>query len=348
MTTGSLGITTTTRRVLIVFGIVTALMLASAFVFASRSEAATKVVRIIDGDTLVLDMDGKRERVRILSIDTPETKDPNEPVECLGTAAAAFVAELLPVGTEVEPKYDAERRDRYGRLLAAVMTSEGESVAERVAAAGLGVPIQVGVNSAFYGGVRSALAEAEAAQLGFFDPAEECTVPAQQAATVDALTEASTVPPPVTPAEASSAIAQLVVAIAAGKALLTILRAPAKTLALAVLPATQLMHMTRQLQRAIARAELRQVWLTQRRNGLKAGIRRAKEERQRGAEERRRAEDERKRREAAAAASVAAAEAEDDDDDYSGGGNSGGGGDPYPGYTGPRCYEPGGVVWKPC
>lgn len=330
----------TARRILTIFGIVGAVVLASTFFFASSGQAATKVVRIIDGDTLVVDIDGDRERVRILSIDTPETKDPDQPVECLGPEAAAFLKELLPVGTEVELDYDTTRRDRYGRLLAAVFTPDGESAAEALAAAGLGVPIQVGANSKYYRGVKAALSEAQVARRGFFDPGEDCTLPAQQGATVNALTTAAAAPPVSTTGQATSRIAQLVAAVAAGKALLATLEAPGKSLAFTALPAAQVNRMRLELQRALAQADTRVARLRERRNELAAEIRQAREERRREADEKKRRErEEREQWEAAA---------EDDDNHYSGGGSTGGGGNPYPGYNGPRCYEPGGLVWHPC
>lgn len=71
----------------------------------------------IDGDTLEVVVDGRRERVRLLGIDTPETKHPTKPIECFGPEAAAFLASLLPPGTEVRAVRDIEARDRFGRLL---------------------------------------------------------------------------------------------------------------------------------------------------------------------------------------------------------------------------------------
>lgn len=73
------------------------------------------VTRIVDGDTIVIDGD---ERVRLIGIDTPETKDPRRPVECFGQEASDHLAELLPVGTPVRVVYDVERLDRYDRTLA--------------------------------------------------------------------------------------------------------------------------------------------------------------------------------------------------------------------------------------
>lgn len=75
------------------------------------------VERVVDGDTIVL---AGGERVRLIGIDTPESKDPRKPVQCFAEAASARTTELLPSGTAVRLEYDVERRDRYGRTLAYV------------------------------------------------------------------------------------------------------------------------------------------------------------------------------------------------------------------------------------
>ncbi|MBI2170315.1 MAG: thermonuclease family protein [Actinobacteria bacterium] len=81
------------------------------------------VAGVVDGDTLD---HTNGTRIRLIGIDTPETKDPRKPVECFGREAAARLATLLPAGTEVTLVYDIERLDRYGRTLAYVYrTSDG-------------------------------------------------------------------------------------------------------------------------------------------------------------------------------------------------------------------------------
>jgi len=72
---------------------------------------------IVDGDTLDLIIDGQEERVRLIGIDTPETKSESVPVQCYGQEAADALAGLLPVGSEVQIQRDTEPRDRFGRLL---------------------------------------------------------------------------------------------------------------------------------------------------------------------------------------------------------------------------------------
>jgi micrococcal nuclease len=84
-----------------------------------------RVLRVVDGDTILVRMDGRRERVRYIGIDTPESVAPGRPVECYGPAAARENARLVG-GSTVTLSTDEERRDRYGRLLAYVRrTSDG-------------------------------------------------------------------------------------------------------------------------------------------------------------------------------------------------------------------------------
>lgn len=81
------------------------------------------VIYVTDGDTVGLEIDGVEERVRLIGIDTPETKKPNTPVECFGPEATAFTKSLLPAGTALHIERDVEARDGYGRLLAYVYRS---------------------------------------------------------------------------------------------------------------------------------------------------------------------------------------------------------------------------------
>jgi len=79
------------------------------------SSTAT-VDRIVDGDTIVV----SGETVRLLEVDTPETKKPGTPVQCYGPEATAHMKQLLPPGTRVRLEDDREKEDRYKRHLAYV------------------------------------------------------------------------------------------------------------------------------------------------------------------------------------------------------------------------------------
>jgi micrococcal nuclease len=82
---------------------------------AGGTESA-RVQRVVDGDTVVL---AGGERVRYIGIDTPESVKPGTPVQCFAEAAS-HANERLVDGERVRLRFDAERRDRYGRLLAYV------------------------------------------------------------------------------------------------------------------------------------------------------------------------------------------------------------------------------------
>jgi micrococcal nuclease len=87
------------------------------------------VVRVVDGDTVVVDIAGHYETVRLIGIDSPEVVDPLKPVECFGKEASAEAKHVLQ-GEEVNVVMDPSQgeRDKYGRLLAYLFLPDGENV----------------------------------------------------------------------------------------------------------------------------------------------------------------------------------------------------------------------------
>lgn len=86
-------------------------------VLTGHAEPAT-VVRAVDGDTIIADTGAAQLRVRILGIDTPETVDPDQPVECYGPEASRFAHDTLDGKTitlRTDPTQDDT--DQYGRAL---------------------------------------------------------------------------------------------------------------------------------------------------------------------------------------------------------------------------------------
>jgi len=86
---------------------------------AAGSRVPAQVTHVADGDTIAVSLGGREEEVRMIGVDTPETVDPDEPVQCFGPQASDFTHRLLDEAP-VELGFDAERRDVYGRLLAYV------------------------------------------------------------------------------------------------------------------------------------------------------------------------------------------------------------------------------------
>jgi micrococcal nuclease len=86
---------------------------------AAKNREAVKVERVVDGDTFEINIDGKKEKVRLIGVDTPETKKPNTPVMYYGKEASDYTKKRLEHKT-VTLEWDIDKRDTYQRLLAYV------------------------------------------------------------------------------------------------------------------------------------------------------------------------------------------------------------------------------------
>jgi micrococcal nuclease len=114
---------------------------------ATRSDAA-RVVRVVDGDTVVVRTGGHDERVRYIGVDTPESVKPGTPVQCFAKAASAANKRLVQ-GREVRLVRDAEARDGYGRTLAYVYrSSDGLFVNAELVRRGYAKPMTIPPNVA--------------------------------------------------------------------------------------------------------------------------------------------------------------------------------------------------------
>ena len=98
-----------------------------------------RVVRVVDGDTLVVDMNGVNTTLRLIGLDTPETVDPRKTVQCFGKEASDKAKSLL-AGTSVRVEYDASQGtlDKYGRTLAYIYMNDGELFNRYMIAEGYG------------------------------------------------------------------------------------------------------------------------------------------------------------------------------------------------------------------
>jgi micrococcal nuclease len=330
---------------------------------AAGNENKGKVVRVIDGDTLVIDHDHREDTVRLLNIDTPETKDPDAPVECLGPEATEYLQELLPAGSTVTLDFDVEREDKYGRTLAAVF-ADGELVNADIARQGLGDAVYFAPNQKYLAEVETAQAEARSAGRGLYDSSAGCTVPAQVSQAVEEVSETAAAPAGTTSAKAGAAAGSVAAAVSAAKKLKKALKSGAGVLWRS-LAASDTEVLNRRLDDAVRTGEARYEQLKVEQAKRHAAEQEAAEKK---AEARRKAAAEKAARQRAAAAKRAAAEAaaqaaaaseaaqaaaaaeaarqaeaeQSQQQQYQAPA------DPYPGYTGPRCYAPGGKTWKPC
>ena len=98
-----------------------------------------RVAEFVDGDTIVVDMNGRDETLRFIGVDTPETHDPRKVIQCFGEAAAAHTKELIGtnrVRLALDPL--SSNRDRYNRLLRYIYLPDGTLVNQQIIRDGYG------------------------------------------------------------------------------------------------------------------------------------------------------------------------------------------------------------------
>ncbi|NPD03757.1 hypothetical protein HN031_03545 [Nocardioides sp. zg-1308] len=170
--------------------VATVTMVASVLSLPANAEPslAGSVIRVVDGDTIEAGVGSGTERVRFLNIDTPEVGT------CMADRATAFTERQLPAGREVQLRVDRDRRDPYDRLLALVKPTGGEWLSVSLAERGLGFPLAIAPNTRYYPRVVAAASRAERQGVGMFDPRRSCT-PVSRARRASTLTsEAQAMP----------------------------------------------------------------------------------------------------------------------------------------------------------
>ena len=89
---------------------------------AQLDPISAHVERVIDGDTIQVRFENKRYTVRLIGVDTPETKHPTKPVQYFGREASAFTKAALAGKTVLLQKdRTGDTVDRYGRWLRYVL-----------------------------------------------------------------------------------------------------------------------------------------------------------------------------------------------------------------------------------
>ena len=126
------------------------LVLVLAFLSTSlHAQQTTTVVRAVDGDTLKILYWGKEESIRLIGIDTPESRinkkakrdakrsgQDIKTITSMGKRATEYVQSLVKPGDLITIEFDAQERDRYGRLLGYVYLSNGKMLNEEIVKAG--------------------------------------------------------------------------------------------------------------------------------------------------------------------------------------------------------------------
>lgn len=98
-----------------------------------------EVVKVSDGDTIQIMVNDKKQTVRMIGVDTPESVDPRRPVQCFGEKASQKTSELL-LNKKVSLESDITQgdTDRYKRLLRYVFLEDGTNLNKLLIEQGFG------------------------------------------------------------------------------------------------------------------------------------------------------------------------------------------------------------------
>jgi micrococcal nuclease len=128
-----------------------------------------EVLSIADGDTITVDMEGKKEKIRFIGVDTPEVAhNSGEVNQCYAQRAKAFVEAAID-GKRVKLVADEKgtNRDRYGRLLRYVYNYQNISIDEQLVSEGYGFAVD-GFNYSKKDEYLSFMAQAEQSRKGLW------------------------------------------------------------------------------------------------------------------------------------------------------------------------------------
>ncbi|MBI4530256.1 MAG: thermonuclease family protein [Candidatus Latescibacteria bacterium] len=153
------------------------------FLFRQAPEApdTATVVRVIDGDTFEITYRRQKERIRLIGIDTPESKANKKAerdagrskqdirtVVSQGKEAVYYVKRLVKPGDTVKIEFDVQQKDHYGRLLGYVYLSNGNMLNEEIIGAGYANVMTIPPNVKYQKRLLAAYRKARENQVGLW------------------------------------------------------------------------------------------------------------------------------------------------------------------------------------
>lgn len=127
-----------------------------------------QVAGFIDGDTFKIKTGSSETTIRLLYVDTPETKKQDSPADPFGPEAAAFTETLLTESQEVRLTFDKELKDRYDRTLAIVELKDGRILNEALIEEGLAKVLIIEPNVKMENAYKQLEQQAEQAKQGLW------------------------------------------------------------------------------------------------------------------------------------------------------------------------------------
>jgi len=125
------------------------LLIILSFALSLHAQETVKILRVVDGDSLKINYKGKDESLRLIGIDTPESRinkkakkyaqrtgEDIKTITSQGKEATKFVKTLVSPEDSVRIEFDVQTTDKYGRLLGYVYLSNGKMLNEEIVRAG--------------------------------------------------------------------------------------------------------------------------------------------------------------------------------------------------------------------
>jgi len=147
-----------------------------------QAEQTTTLTRVVDGDTLKIIYLGQEESIRLLGIDTPDSrvnkktkrdaKKSGQDIKTIlemGKRATGYVKSLLRPGDLVTIEYDVQEKDRYGRLLGYIYLRSGKMLNEEIVKAGYANVMTVPPNVKYKDRFLKAYQEAREGKKGLWE-----------------------------------------------------------------------------------------------------------------------------------------------------------------------------------
>lgn len=147
-----------------------------------KAQNTATIIRVVDGDTLKVNYDGKTELVKLIGIDAPENKLSRKAkseavaskenlvtIVSMGIDAEKFMKNLVKKGDIVTIEFDDETRDITGNLLGYVFMVSGKMLNEEIVRAGHAHVVTTSRNAKYHDRLLKAYAEAKAHKRGFWE-----------------------------------------------------------------------------------------------------------------------------------------------------------------------------------
>jgi len=148
----------------------------------SQSTETATILKVVDGDTLNIQFQGKQESIRLIGIDCQESKKNSKAKEdakrsgqdiqtivVLGKRSTVFTKSLVKNGDEVKIEFDVKQRDKNRRILAYVYLYDGRMLNEEIVKAGFGQPSTYPPNVKYQERFQKAYQEARGNRRGLWE-----------------------------------------------------------------------------------------------------------------------------------------------------------------------------------